>query len=90
MTNRRTCQIPSDVQALFSLPPLASSSGAAPQRHATFHALLDTLADFTKDPSGPGTLPLSATLPDMKSDTESYVRLQNLYRQWADVEKVCL
>lgn len=23
----------------------------------------------------------------MKSDTESYVRLQNLYRQWADVEK---
>ncbi|KAJ2972970.1 hypothetical protein NUW54_g12159 [Trametes sanguinea] len=23
----------------------------------------------------------------MKSDTESYVRLQNLYRQWAEVEK---
>ncbi|KAI0635437.1 hypothetical protein C8Q77DRAFT_1054313 [Trametes polyzona] len=80
--------IPSDIQSLFSLPPLPSaSSSTAPQRHATFHALLDTLADFTKDSSGPGTLPLSATLPDMKSDTESYVRLQNLYRQWAEVEK---
>ncbi|KAI0368507.1 hypothetical protein BV20DRAFT_969136 [Pilatotrama ljubarskyi] len=75
--------IPGDVQALFSLPPLPST----PHRHATFHALLDTLAEFTKDPSGPGTLPLSSTLPDMKSDTESYVRLQNLYRQWAEVEK---
>jgi amyloid beta precursor protein binding protein 1 len=28
-------------------------------------------------------LPLSTTLPDMKSDTESYVRLQNLYRTQA-------
>ncbi|KAI8973167.1 hypothetical protein BD414DRAFT_499348 [Trametes punicea] len=77
--------VPSDVQALYSLPPLAPSS--TPEKHATFHALLDTLSEFTKDPSGPGTLPLSATLPDMKSDTESYVRLQNLYRQWAEVEK---
>ncbi|KAI0827220.1 hypothetical protein BC628DRAFT_1318861 [Trametes gibbosa] len=78
--------ITSDVQALFSLPP-PSTSHTARQRHSTFHALLDTLADFTKDPSGPGTLPLTSTLPDMKSDTESYVRLQNLYRQWSEVEK---
>ncbi|KAI0654973.1 hypothetical protein C8Q70DRAFT_1022833 [Cubamyces menziesii] len=80
--------IPSDVQSLFSLSPLPSTSdSSAPARHTTFHALLGTLADFTKDPSGPGTLPLSATLPDMKSDTESYVKLQNLYREWAEVEK---
>ncbi|KAI0325555.1 hypothetical protein GY45DRAFT_1438278 [Cubamyces sp. BRFM 1775] len=80
--------IPSDVQSLFSLSPLPSASDSSvPAKHTTFHALLDTLADFTKDPSGPGTLPLSATLPDMKSDTESYVKLQNLYRQWAEVEK---
>jgi NEDD8-activating enzyme E1 regulatory subunit len=32
-------------------------------------------------------LPLSATLPDMKSDTESYVRLQNLYRTQAAEER---
>ncbi|CDO73930.1 hypothetical protein BN946_scf185016.g87 [Trametes cinnabarina] len=80
--------VPSDVQSLFSLPPLPSASSApVPSRHRTFHALLDTLATFTQDPAGPGTLPLSATLPDMKSDTESYVRLQNLYRQWAELEK---
>ncbi|KAL1939295.1 hypothetical protein VTO73DRAFT_10098 [Trametes versicolor] len=77
--------IPSDIQALFSLSALQSTS--TQPRHATFHALLQTLSEFTKDPAGSGTLPLSANLPDMKSDTESYVRLQNLYRQWADVEK---
>ncbi|KAH9855531.1 hypothetical protein C2E23DRAFT_723950 [Lenzites betulinus] len=79
--------VSSDIQALFSLSALPSTSNAAHQRHSTFHALLDTLAAFTKDPSGPGTLPLTSTLPDMKSDTESYVRLQNLYRQWSEVEK---
>ncbi|OJT14239.1 NEDD8-activating enzyme E1 regulatory subunit [Trametes pubescens] len=77
--------IPSDIQALFSLSALQSAS--AQPRQGTFHALLHTLVEFTKDPAGSGTLPLSSNLPDMKSDTESYVRLQNLYRQWADVEK---
>ncbi|KAI0666364.1 hypothetical protein C8Q78DRAFT_1059113 [Trametes maxima] len=79
--------IPSDIQALFSLSPLPSPSTSAPQRHGAFHALLDTLADFTQDAQGPGTLPLSASLPDMKSDTKSYVKLQNLYREWAEVER---
>jgi len=32
-------------------------------------------------------LPLTAALPDMKSDTESYVRLQNLYRTQAAEER---
>ena len=77
-------QIPSDVQSLFSLPPLPTS----PQHNVTFHALLQTLSAFVSDPSGPGTLPISATLPDMKSDTENYVRLQNLYRAQAEEEKV--
>ncbi|KAI0710486.1 hypothetical protein C8Q76DRAFT_737619 [Earliella scabrosa] len=75
--------VPSDVQALFSLPSLPTS----PHHNATFHALLHTLAEFTKDPSGPGTIPISATLPDMKSDTKSYVQLQNLYRQAAETER---
>lgn len=43
-----------------------------------FGHLLAALRSFTERP--PHVLPLSATLPDMKSDTESYVRLQNLYR----------
>jgi amyloid beta precursor protein binding protein 1 len=46
-----------------------------------FGHLLATLRSFLEQP--PHVLPLSATLPDMKSDTESYVRLQNLYRTQA-------
>ncbi|KAI0746401.1 hypothetical protein C8Q80DRAFT_1174962 [Daedaleopsis nitida] len=75
--------VPSDIQALFSLPPLPTS----PRHNATFHALLGALAEHVKDSLGTGTLPISATLPDMKSDTKSYVQLQNLYRQAADAEK---
>ena len=66
-------QVPSDVQALFSLSQLPTS----PKHNATFHALLQTLDEFVKDPTGESTLPLTSTLPDMKSDTESYVKLQN-------------
>ncbi|KAI0713985.1 hypothetical protein C8Q76DRAFT_733003 [Earliella scabrosa] len=51
--------VPSDVQALFSLPSLSTS----PHHNAT------------------------ATLPDMKSDTKSYVQLQNLYPQAAETER---
>jgi amyloid beta precursor protein binding protein 1 len=46
-----------------------------------FGHLLAALRSFSEQP--PHVLPLSATLPDMKSDTESYVRLQNLYRTQA-------
>jgi NEDD8-activating enzyme E1 regulatory subunit len=49
-----------------------------------FGHLLAALRSFAERP--PHVLPLSATLPDMKSDTESYVRLQNLYRTQAAEE----
>ncbi|KAM5543775.1 hypothetical protein V8D89_002392 [Ganoderma adspersum] len=75
--------VPSDVEALFSLSALPT----APHHNTTFHALLQSLSEFVKGPAGPGTLPINATLPDMKSDTTSYVQLQNLYRAQAEVEK---
>ena len=50
-----------------------------------FGHLLAALRSFAEQP--PHVLPLSATLPDMKSDTESYVRLQNLYRTQATEER---
>jgi amyloid beta precursor protein binding protein 1 len=50
-----------------------------------FGHLLAALRSFTEQ--SPHVLPLSATLPDMKSDTESYVRLQNLYRTQAAEER---
>ncbi|KAI9465656.1 hypothetical protein BJY52DRAFT_476321 [Lactarius psammicola] len=46
-----------------------------------FGHLLAALRSFSERP--PHALPLSAMLPDMKSDTEGYVRLQNLYRAQA-------
>jgi len=49
-----------------------------------FGHLLAALQSFSERP--PHALPLSATLPDMKSDTEGYVRLQNLYRAQAAEE----
>ncbi|KIP05877.1 hypothetical protein PHLGIDRAFT_482064 [Phlebiopsis gigantea 11061_1 CR5-6] len=76
--------VPSDVQALLDLPALAPD--ASP--NVAFHALLQTLRAFVSDPAGPGTLPLTATLPDMKTDTESYVRLQWQYKEQARVENV--
>ncbi|KZT00338.1 uncharacterized protein LAESUDRAFT_709013 [Laetiporus sulphureus 93-53] len=88
--------IPTDIKRLLALSPLSSSSNSAetpsnaitPQTpNAPFHALLRTLGAFVADPSGPGTLPLSGALPDMRTDTESYVRLQRGYREWAGVEK---
>jgi amyloid beta precursor protein binding protein 1 len=52
-----------------------------------FGHLLAALRSFSERP--PHVLPLSSTLPDMKSDTESYVRLQNLYRIQAAEDCEC-
>ena len=77
--------VPPDIAALFSelalQPPRTSSSPNA----AIFFHLLAALYRFTQQP--PYTLPLSSTLPDMKSDTNSYIHLQNLYKQQAEQEK---
>jgi NEDD8-activating enzyme E1 regulatory subunit len=50
-----------------------------------FFHLVNALEIYTASP--PHTLPLSSTLPDMKSDTAQYIHLQNLYRRQAEVEK---
>ncbi|EMD36162.1 hypothetical protein CERSUDRAFT_84251 [Gelatoporia subvermispora B] len=76
--------VPGEITSLFTLPPL-SASGPTPNQ--SFHALLRTLNAFVGSPGGPGCLPLSAALPDMRTDTESYVKLQNLYRDRSLHEK---
>ncbi|KAH9829038.1 uncharacterized protein C8Q71DRAFT_912070 [Rhodofomes roseus] len=73
--------VPGAIQSLFSLAPPSDSP------NAVFHALLQTLNAFVAAPDGPGCLPLSGALPDMRTDTESYVRLQTVYKDWAAVEK---
>ncbi|CAL1710740.1 unnamed protein product [Somion occarium] len=91
-------KIPSDIAALFDLEPLqqpiSSSSTSQPngvtksphKLNPEFHALLQALHKFVTSPDGPGCLPLSASLPDMKTDTTSYVKLQTIYKDWAAVE----
>ncbi|OCH96719.1 hypothetical protein OBBRIDRAFT_787289 [Obba rivulosa] len=86
--------VPSEIAALFTLPPLEAPASSTktgadlpPSPNPAFHALLRTLNTFVGSPGGPGCLPLSAALPDMRTDTESYVKLQNLYRDRARKEK---
>jgi amyloid beta precursor protein binding protein 1 len=47
--------------------------------------MLHALDLFTRRP--PHALPLSPTLPDVKSDTASYIHLQTLYRNQAIAER---
>lgn len=82
---RRDRQVPSDISKLLELEPLPLP---APGPHPAFHALLRTLAAFIADLDGPRCLPLAGALPDVHTDTASYVRLQGLYKQQAAAEKV--
>ncbi|KAH9949739.1 hypothetical protein B0H21DRAFT_88179 [Amylocystis lapponica] len=74
--------VPRDIAALFDLPTLAG-----PPTNPAFHALLGALAAFTTDLHGPGCLPLAGALPDVHTDTASYVRLQGVYKRQAALEK---
>ncbi|KAI0339352.1 hypothetical protein BDW22DRAFT_1431939 [Trametopsis cervina] len=75
--------VPSDIAALLEVAPRPDS--AVKGNHA-FHTLLQTLKRFVDHPSGPHSLPLTSSLPDMRTDTESYVKIQKLYKEQARVE----
>ena len=91
--------MPSDIEVLFNDPSTKdlTASVRAPnveelpltdfcscQSDPFFH-LVHALQLYTSQP--PHTLPLSATLPDMKSDTKSYIHLQLLYKAQAEEDK---
>ncbi|KAJ3737230.1 hypothetical protein DFJ43DRAFT_1046739 [Lentinula guzmanii] len=78
--------IPSEVRELFNLHLSSTSSST------TFSSLVSALSQFSQNnPASPqytsGLLPLTPSLPDMKSSTEEYVKLQKLYRAQSDKEK---
>jgi len=77
-------KIPSDISSLFSLPAPSPSSNP---NTFQFYTLLSALKTFSST-QPPYALPLSATLPDMHTSTETYVHLQKLYKARAEVEKV--
>ncbi|KAJ3214764.1 NEDD8-activating enzyme E1 regulatory subunit [Dinochytrium kinnereticum] len=51
----------------------------SPTVSANFWVLVRALRDFVQN-EGKGKLPVVGTVPDMKSDTETYVQLQTLFR----------
>ncbi|KAF9497006.1 hypothetical protein BDN71DRAFT_1388313 [Pleurotus eryngii] len=73
--------VPSEVAELFQDTRLTEITPKTPH----FFVLLAALKEFTQQE--PYTLPLSSTLPDMKSNTENYVHLQKLYKTRAEEEK---
>ncbi|KAG2074368.1 hypothetical protein BDR04DRAFT_1048591 [Suillus decipiens] len=77
-------KVPSEIAALFSDPALSSETMDS-DRSPFFH-LLAALKEYTKQ-SDTHTLPLTSTLPDMKSDTLNYIQLQRLYKERAQEEK---
>lgn len=73
--------VPPSMSSLFSEPVLSQLGPDSPQ----FYHLLSALRQFTLQP--PNTLPLTSTLPDMKSDTANYIHLQKLYKAKAEEDK---
>ncbi|KDQ10726.1 hypothetical protein BOTBODRAFT_488758 [Botryobasidium botryosum FD-172 SS1] len=71
--------VPREIEALFSDPACTNVTSES----TPFFLLLHALSHYTRRT---GLLPLSSTLPDMKSDTTSYIHLQNLYKTRAREE----
>ena len=77
--------IPSEVIEVFNDQSVVKLQPSSPP----FCHLAAALHSYTKNQS-PYTLPLSSTLPDMKSSTTFYIELQKLYKKRAEEEKETL
>ncbi|PFH49613.1 hypothetical protein AMATHDRAFT_4765 [Amanita thiersii Skay4041] len=75
-----TSAVPSEISALLSDPRLSQPALSLPP----FFRLLKALKKFTERHD---ILPLTSTLPDMKANTEEYVKLQRMYKNRAAEEK---
>ncbi|PVF96654.1 hypothetical protein CPB86DRAFT_786733 [Serendipita vermifera] len=76
--------IPSGILKLFNDPMLDNLNSES----KPFFHLLAALKEYVmSQEEGKRTLPLSATLPDIKCDTKSYVELQTLYKNRAREER---
>ncbi|KAK7114181.1 NEDD8-activating enzyme E1 regulatory subunit-like isoform X2 [Littorina saxatilis] len=80
-----TTRIPSEVQALFDDPCCTNINSES----KTFWILCRALHDFVHN-EGNGDLPLRGTIPDMTSDSERYIQLQNVYREQAATDMTAI
>lgn len=72
----RKPEIPSNVQALLQ----SASAQQVTDKSSAFWILAAALRRYVELPQSGGMLPLPGVLPDMKADTKSFVRLQNIYQ----------
>lgn len=73
----QTTEVPASIQDLFDHPNLQNLTKSTP----AFWVLLCALKKFTEVNNG--QLPLPGSLPDMASDSESYIKLQTVYKDKA-------
>ncbi|OAJ39393.1 hypothetical protein BDEG_23244 [Batrachochytrium dendrobatidis JEL423] len=73
-----TTTIPSDITAILDDPAATNLS----KNSSDFWILVAALKRFI-NAEGNGQLPVSGVVPDMKADTESFVKLQQIYRSKA-------
>eukprot|EP00123_Amoebidium_parasiticum_P017236 comp23764_c0_seq1/m.41152 comp23764_c0_seq1/g.41152 ORF comp23764_c0_seq1/g.41152 comp23764_c0_seq1/m.41152 type:complete len:535 (-) comp23764_c0_seq1:146-1750(-) len=71
-------RIPSEVAEVFALPQLDNLT----RESARFFFLARAVRDFTQQDNG-GQLPLKGSLPDMFSDSASYIGLQRVFSERA-------
>ncbi|CCJ28105.1 unnamed protein product, partial [Pneumocystis jirovecii] len=89
-----TTSIPDDIQYILkdnkclcispevNSYPLYKRSNMKPiQQSSEFWILCRAVSDYISS-EGNGLLPLSGILPDMKSDSETYIKLQNTYKKY--------
>ncbi|KIM24858.1 hypothetical protein M408DRAFT_331530 [Serendipita vermifera MAFF 305830] len=79
--------IPTGILKLFDDPALNAPGGLTRESKPFFHLLAALKEYVLSQEEGKRTLPLSANLPDIKSDTKSYVEVQTLYKQRAREER---
>ena len=77
--------VPRAVSALFDDPTLQAGAALLTESTPPFFHLLAALKEYVAH--DPQTLPVSATLPDMHTDTKSYVELQTIYKDQARRER---
>ncbi|GFT14238.1 NEDD8-activating enzyme E1 regulatory subunit [Nephila pilipes] len=72
-------KVPSEIQDILNDPLCDNLTSES----KPFWILAKALKEFV-DNEGQGCLPVRGVIPDMTSDTQSYIKLQNIYKEKAD------
>ncbi|KAJ2389695.1 hypothetical protein H4S02_002233 [Coemansia sp. RSA 2611] len=76
-------EVPSEVSQILADP----AANAATAQTSSFWLLANALRRYLGSEYAEGKLPHSGAIPDMKADTQSYIKLQRIYKQKAEQDK---